>query len=344
MSSTTVTVNKDRTTRVLQQADYSVYNNISSELEMCFELFARHHTPSIPSLLIKLVENIDIIKPYFIHELKLLSRFLSALPLIIGIENRHDLLKDDCLFIRKGLISINMDTFTRIISNNQLPLAIAKKGGFFVDLDGEKLIQLRKKKNYTRNDLAEKLKVSAKSIMHYENNEMRTSKEHAQHLEEILGDTIQVPMNTFEYINRSYNDFSINPQMQRKISAKNRELMSTINEIVEDTGYQTYWTRTSPFDLFIYRENDDSTKIEDYTLIGGTMSEKIYQKPTHDTKINFLKNTKNTTRTTGIMICDEENLNEKLLRQEKVPYIVIKELEILERPKEFKKLLKTRKN
>ena len=344
MSSTTVTVNKEKTTRVLQQADYSVYNNVSSELEMCFELFARHCTPNVPSLLIKLVDNIDIIKPYFMHELKLLSRFLSALPIIIGIENRHDLLKDDCLFIRKGLISINMTTFSRIISNNQLPLAIAKKGGFFVDLDGEKIIQLRKKKNYTRNDLAEKLKVSAKSIMHYENNEMRTSMEHAQHLEEILGDTIQVPMDTFEYINRSFNDFSINPQLQRKISAKNRELMKTINEIVEDTGYQTYWTRTSPFDLFIYRENDDSTKIEDYTLIGGTMSEKIYQKPIHDTKVNFLKNTKDSSGTTGIMICDDENLNIKQIKQERVPYIVIEELKILDDPKKFKKLIKTRKN
>ena len=107
MSSITVLANKEKTTRVLQQADYSVYNNISSELEMCFELFARHYTSNVPSLLIKLVENIDIIKPYFIHELKLLSRFLRALPLIIGIENRHDLLSDDCLFIRKGLISIN---------------------------------------------------------------------------------------------------------------------------------------------------------------------------------------------------------------------------------------------
>ena len=344
MSSTSVLANKVKTTQVLQQADYSVYNNISSELEMCFELLARHYTPNVPSLLIKLVENIDIIKPYFIHELKLLSRFLRALPLIIGIENRHDLLKDDCLFIREGLISININTFSRIISNNQLPLAIAKKGGFFVDIDGEKLNQLRKKKDYSRNDLAEKLKVSAKSIMHYEKNEMRTSTEHAQHLEEILGDTIQVPINAYEYINQSFNDFSINPQLQKKISAKNCELMNTINEIVEDTGYKTYWTRTSPFDLFIYRENDDSTKIEDYTLIGGTMSEKIYQQSTHETKINFLKNTKNTTGTTGIMICEDKNLNVKQVKQERVPYIVIEELKILEDPKEFKKLIKTRKN
>jgi len=341
MISAPVLDNKDKTTQVLQQADYSVYNNISSELEMCFELFARHYSPNVPSLLIKLVENIDIIKPYFIHELKLLSKFLSALPMIIGIENRHDLLRDDCLFIRKGLISINMNTFSRIISNNQLPLAIAKKGGFFVDIDGEKLIHLRKKKNYSRNDLAEKLKVSAKSIMHYENNEMRTSKDHAQHLEKILGDSIQVPMNTFKYIDQSFNDFSVNQKMQKKISPKNRELMNTINEIVEGKGYQTYWTRTSPFDLFIYKENDDSTKIEDYTLIGGTMSEKVYQKSTHVTKINFLRNTKNST---GIMICDDENLNVKQLRQEKIPYIVIKELENLEHPKEFKKLIKTRKN
>ena len=342
MSSMSVLANKEKTTQVLQQADYSVYNNISSELEMCFELFARHS--NVPSLLIKLVENIDIIKPYFIHELKLLSKFLRALPIIIGIENRHDLLKDNCLFMRKGLISINMNTFSHIISNNQLPLAIAKKGGFFVDIDGEKLIQLRKKKNYSRNELAEKLKVSAKSIMHYEKNAMRTSTEHAQHLEEILGETIQVPINTYEYINQSFNDFSVNPQLQRKISAKNRELMNTINEIVEDTGYQTYWTRTSPFDLFIYRESDDSTKIEDYTLIGGTMSEKIYQQPTHDTKINFLKNTKNSTGTTGIMICEDEKLNVKQVKQERVPYIVIKELKILENPKKFKKLIKTRKN
>ncbi|QEE14464.1 helix-turn-helix domain-containing protein [Promethearchaeum syntrophicum] len=344
MSSISVLANKEKTTQVLQQAEYSVYNNISSTLEMCFELFARHDTPTIPTLLIKLVENIDIIKPYFIHELKLLSKFLRALPLIIGIENRHDLLKDDCLFIRKGLISISINTFSHIISNNQLPLAIAKKGGFFVDIDGEKLIQLRKNKNYSRNDLAEKLKVSAKSIMHYEKNAMRTSTEHAQHLKEILGDSIQVPINTYEYINQSFSDFSVNPQMQRKISAKNRELMNTINEIVEDTGYQTYWTRTSPFDLFIYRENDDSTKIEDYTLIGGTMSEKIYQKSTHDTKINFLKNTKNSAGTTSIMICEDENRDVKQVKREKVPYIVIKELKILDDPKEFKKLIKTRKN
>ncbi|MHA1718358.1 MAG: helix-turn-helix domain-containing protein [Promethearchaeota archaeon] len=341
MSSISVSANKKEAFQVLKQADYSVYENVSSNLEMCFELFAHHYSPYLPSLLIKIVENIDIIKPYFIHELKFLSRFLTALPLIIGIENRHDFLQDNCLFLRKGLISININTFSQIILNNQLPLAVAKKGGFFVDIDGEKLIQLRKRKNYTRNDLAEKLNVSAKSIMQYENNEMRTSREHAQRLEEILGESIQVPLNIFAYMKKSFGDLSINPNLQKKTSAKTRELMKTINEIVTDRGYQTYWTRTSPFDLFIYRESDDSSKIEDYTLIGGTMSDKKYQKPTHETKINFLKNTKNAP---GIMIYDDESIDEKQVKQEKVPYIVIKELKELENPKEFKKLIKKRKN
>ena len=131
------------------------------------------------------------------------------------------------------MLTLPLKTFQKIIQHPHTPLALAyaKQGGFFHDVDQEKLADLRKKAGLSRSALAEKVNVSSKSISHYEKSGMRASVENANQLERILGHSIIKPVNFFEYIKDSVKDVKLNDALQRRISAKTRDFMESINEI-----------------------------------------------------------------------------------------------------------------
>jgi predicted transcriptional regulator len=333
----------DQSIAYLHNAGYDIFTNRYSGMEMCFEILARHksHSQLTPNLVIKIVDNIDSIKSHIINEIKLVSQLMAAIPLVLGKRNRHSELEQDSIYLRQDLISINIETFHKIILSPQLPLAlaIAKKGGLFYSIDGEKLSELRKAAGFSRKMLAEKLEVSSKAISQYELKGMRASKQNAMHMKQILGDSVIQPLDFFRFLRKNMNEFTLDPRLQKKITSKTKEFMASINEIVEDAGYRIFWPRTSPFDLLIFQEDEDNFKIADYTFVGGTQCEAIYKQERQNVQKEFIQNVPQE----SAFVVEEEEIDKKMMKTLNVPYIIPKELKTLENPEEFKALIKKRK-
>ncbi|MCF2139362.1 MAG: helix-turn-helix domain-containing protein [Candidatus Lokiarchaeota archaeon] len=329
-----------QTIQILQNYRYQVFE-YQDNFDLCFEILARHHSPRSPNLLIKIVDNIDSIRNYYLNELKIVSHLIQALPLLIASRNRHSLLEDGSIYLRDGLVSLNFETFSNVIKNPQIPIAIAKQGGLFYNIDGEKLARLRENRQISRKNLAEKLGVSTKAISQYEKNRMRASSERAKKMEDILGESIILPLDFYLFIKDTLSSIKLNDSLQRRITKKTEEFMKEINEIVADTGFKVYWTRSSPFDLFIYEESDeDLTKIQ-YKLVGGTQMEEIESDKNSDLKRQFLPNI-SIHKVDGAIIFNDEIFNEKKARKYKVPYLFPKELRELEYPEKFHKKIRKR--
>ena len=268
---------KQSAIKILSQNQYQVYSAAHPDIEMCFELIAEHITRIYPNLVIKIIPNIDNIKPQFFSELKILASIMAAVPMLLGVENRRSNLDDNVIYSRENLIAINIRTFSNVMQNPQLPMAIAKQGGFFIDVDGEKLQQLRENANISRQALAEKLHLTPKAVSQYEKNEMRASLEHSKLIEEILGDSILAPQDFFKFLSQSISNIELDGKFQRKATAKQRDFMEEITEYVLDAGQKIFWTKNAPFDMFIYQDNEDTHEVVNFTLVGGTYTEKEYQ-------------------------------------------------------------------
>ena len=262
---------------IFQKYHYEIFQNQTFGNDLSFDLIAKYQPrPNLfPTLIIKVLPNIDNIKPHFFNEINIIAHLLAAVPLIIALRNRHSNLSDNCIYLRNDIIAINLNTLVEVVKNPKIPLALAfaKKGGFFLDVDGEKILRLRKEKGYSRQYLAEKLNVTTKTISHYETKGMRSSINNVKAMEKIFDESVISPLDFFAYLTGSSKKLILNKKVQKRIFLKSREFMKSINEIVEDTGFHVFWPKTSPFDLFIYRWNFFKYIAHDYTFVGGTCCE-----------------------------------------------------------------------
>ena len=337
----TIAVNREKIIDLLQRQHYQVYRIQPPEMDLCFELIAEHLSKQLPSLIIKVIENIDNIKPPYLHELKLLASLMRALPLLVAETNRRDPLEDNVVYNRKDIIAVNLKTFAGLLQNPALPVAVAKQGGFFHDIDGVKLQKLREGKNMTRKDLADRLEVTPKAISQYETNNMRASRDHTRIIEDLFGQTI-IQSRTLENLaTENPLEVMVDRSFERKSTAKNREFMKMINEIVEDTGFQTFWTRNSPYDLFIYQEDEESHQVVNFTFVGGTFYDKKADRQRVLSQEDFLLHQIKDPQAKA-MIYNEEKVNPEEIKKETLPYIKPKELKYLDNPDEFKKLIRQR--
>lgn len=327
----------------LNDAHFNVLEETDPKDDLSFDILAKYQDTktNLPGLVIKLMQNIDNIKPYYFNEINLIAHLISAIPLFIANENRHSLLRTDSIYIRKNIFALNFKTFQKIIQNptTALALSYAKQGGFFYDVDGKKFKELREKQGYSRKDMAEKMGLSSKTISNYEKNNMRTSIEHSKLFQQILGDKIIKPTRFLDILSSYKLKLKFNEKMQLRMIANRREFMKSVNEIIERTGYDYFWPKSSPFDLFIYKKDEDTNQIKEFTLIGGTDCEDFHSKSQKCDQNEFLKCVPHD----SAIIYDEESIDQKKLKKKEIPYILPKDLKKLEHPKEFRKLIIKRK-
>ncbi len=334
---------RDEVRSSLNDAQFQVLEETNPKEDMSFDIIAQYNSRQLglPNLVIKILQNIDNIKPYFINELKLISHLVAALPVFIAQENRHSALQSDSIYLRRNIFAVNLPTFQKIIRNPKTALALcyAKQGGFFHEVDGEKMMELRQKHGFSRKILAQKMDISAKAISQYERSGMRASIENSKLLQDILGESIIKKFHFFKVLHASVQEINLDPKLQLRIAASRKEFMQTINEIIDRTGYHCFWPKNSPFDLCVYQIDDKNEKISEISLVGGTNCELFPTKIDQTKKAEFLKQVPQD----SAIIYDEDKLDQKQARLKEIPYLVPKELKKLENPKEFKKLIQKRR-
>jgi len=155
-----------------------------------FDLLARRDNTL---LIIKVLTNINALPEDVAEELKILSSLLDGHPLLIGQRTTLGLLEDDVVYDRFGIQAITVETLKHYLLDGVPPKVYAAPGGFYVNIDNEKLVELRREKQLSLGAFARSLHVSRKTVQMYEEG-MNARVDVALRMEDILGESIIQPI------------------------------------------------------------------------------------------------------------------------------------------------------
>lgn len=234
---------------LLGQFGYQVFYNATADRYGCVDFIARRGDSL---LLIKYSRDIDRFKSRQIEELKYLAHVLQGIPLIVGSRNRRGDLEDEVVYYRNGISTLTLDSFRQYLTKASTFSVFAKRGGFFVHLDGHQLRALRESKNISRSTLADKLDVSKRTIENYERNAMNPAREKYEQLREMFASDFALFIDPLDWV----EDVTV-PKGNAVTG-----FQKTIGELLEDLGLVPFWSQHSPFDLFIAREDGDQEEVE----------------------------------------------------------------------------------
>jgi putative transcriptional regulator len=187
----------------------------------CFDLVASR---LFLLLFIKVLQNIDTFTKEQAEDLKRLSKFFQASPLVVGLRTKNDELEEGIVYERFGIYAVNPQTLYDILVENELPAIFAERGGYFVKINGTLLRKLRERYGYSINELAERLGVSRKSVQSYERGEQAISLEVALRLEEIFDEPIAKPIDILHSKIEAKLDITPENELEREIITRLKEL------------------------------------------------------------------------------------------------------------------------
>ncbi|NYT05979.1 MAG: transcriptional regulator [Methanomicrobiales archaeon] len=160
-----------------------------------FDLIARHD--EMP-LVIKVVTHIDSVTEDIAHDLALIARCLKGKPLIVGERARDTGLERGAIYLRYGIVAVNVSTLYDYLVERIPPLVYASPGGLYVNINGDLLRELREQHQLSLGDLAHVLGVSRRTISKYEGG-MGTTLDIAVRLEELFDTAIVEAIDLLSY-------------------------------------------------------------------------------------------------------------------------------------------------
>lgn len=311
----------------------------------CFDILARKDNILI---ILKILVNIDSLTSSQAEELSKIAGTFLASPIIIGMKSKQNYLEEDVVYERYEIPSISPQTLCNIVVNGIHPEVLAKRGGYYVRINGGLLRQLREEKNMSLKELADLSHVSRETIYKYEQGNSQTYPETAMKIEEVLETPITLSMNLLE--NEKLND-----------SLDNRILEPA--ELIK-LGYDIKSSSKTPFDAI--SENSENSrellKLKDKLMNKLDEIEKIraeINKKTGENHIlltnmergrsqkvlkNIAQKTRDISEVTGYdsLFVLEKEQNQDFI--EKVPAVYTWELKDLENISELLKIIKERKD
>lgn len=301
--------------KLLQRAGFQVANELPSK--SCFDLVARRKDFLI---LLKVLANVDGLKDEQGRELRMLARLMSAIPLVVGERTRRSEMLDGVIYERCGVPTINFLTFKRFILEDARPIALARRGGLYIRINGEALRRAREERGLSLGDLAEKVGVSRKAIYEYERNEMDATLETALRIEEELDADIITPVDL--------NEWHLIYEHEKKeeevgFQEWEDELEREIFEALSDLGFKVILARRAPFDALA----TDQKKKERLVVTGvGRACDRTIER-----RIMVLDRLSWVTQKMAMFVTDKE----KKVKKTRVPVLSKEEIEAMEGPEEL---------
>lgn len=195
---------------------------------VCFDFVARRDDLLF---IIKVLNNIDAMSNEVAKELISIARYLEGIPIVIGRRNSFSLLDDDVLYFRHGVPIMTYETLKNYLQGMP-PVICAARGGFYVNIDGERLRRLRVEKGVSIGQLARIAGVSRRAVRMYERGE-RTTIEVAEKIAEFLGEEFIQPVDLMKLIERE----------EIETKEVRNEIFSTLRKL----GVYVFPTMRSPF-------------------------------------------------------------------------------------------------
>jgi len=177
-------------------------------------------------LIIKVLTNVDAFSKPVANELKTLTKFLEASPLLIGEKSGAGEIEDDVIYLRHGVPIISKGTFDNLFLGGVPPLMYASPGGFYVRLDTDIIRMAREKKKISLGTLAEIAGVSRRAIQMYEEG-MSAMIDVAVRLENFLGEPVVLPIDPFSYASETPDEeieFDMFEDFEKNVFAKLNEI------------------------------------------------------------------------------------------------------------------------
>ncbi|MBD3159098.1 MAG: transcriptional regulator [Candidatus Lokiarchaeota archaeon] len=295
--------------------------NLSTKCDLrptCFDMVARRGGQL---LLIKVLTNVDALTKEDALALQLVAHFFEATPVVIGRKTRRGKLDAGVVYRRYGVPTIEPKSFNSIVTEKEMPKEFIQRGGRFVSIDGARLKDLRQSRSMTKEELADSVDVSTRTILSYEKNEVDVSKDVAERLEQVLDAELVVPVNLFEEEVIQREDVS--PQEPSPASFESR-----VNEFFKKLGMRVLWTDRAPFHLAAKEEGPPLM-----SSVGSIRSWALKK------RTDILRSVSDVTDSSAVIIVEEGKAVECLAE---LPVIRQLELGDIEKPNELKKIIAER--
>ena len=269
-------------------------------------------------LIIKVLTNIDGMTEDLAEELRTLSILLKGCPLIIGVKTGIKRLEDDVVYDRFGVQAINFDTLKNHLLEG-MPLEVyAAPGGLYVNIDSERIKDLRKQQNLSIGTFAREIKVSRRTVQMYEEG-MNATIEVALRIEDALGENITKPI---DVLNQPAQLKKIKPQLTpvEKIGEFQKEIFA----MLERVGYKVIPMERAPFEAV----SQDKKKI--LLTCVDRYDEKLLR------KAKVVSSISNITEKHAVIIPDKDVSKKNI---EGTPLVIKKELRKARGPEEILELV-----
>jgi putative transcriptional regulator len=228
---------------ILSNAGFYV-SEVYSMRPIGFDLVARRDNSL---LIIKVLSNINSLPEDVAEEIKKLASLLRGHPLLIGLRTGNGLLEDEVVYDRFGIQAINLETLSQHLLDG-IPLKVyAAPGGFYVNLEREKLIKLREKHQISLGSFARSINVSRRTIRMYEDG-MNARIDIAYRIEDLFQERL---IKQIDILKNSENKDKIkenNDTIIREISIKNDKFKYEIFHLLKELGYTIIPMGRAPFE------------------------------------------------------------------------------------------------
>lgn len=295
----------------------------------CFDMIARRE---LILLLLKVLINVDGFSNQQAQEIKRLARTFLASPLIVGYKSKTEPLEEDVVYERHGIPVVAPETLRNMVADEVYPEVLADRGGYYVNIDGEILKDVRKKENLSLKDLADIAHVSRETIYKYEHGMVRAYPETAMLLENILNIKITLDINLFKIPEQ---ETELNSETTLETEKDNKKIPEEPKELIK-LGFGVLNTYKTPFDAITQVNNRKEKENILLTNLEKNRNKQVLKKMA----IN-VKDLSDITKKDAVFIMEGKRVVECI---EGIPAVNTHEICEMENCREFIQLLKERKN
>lgn len=271
---------------------------------------------------LKISMTIDDIEPHIRDELRRICSLLRCTPLIVGERTRKRPLQDGVVHSRGSIQAITLETLRRMLEEKSFPLILAKKGGIYVVMNGQKLKTARKDNNLSRGDIAHAIGLSRRAIYEYERGTMNPTIDVALRLEELLQVQLIEPLNLLETQSAKDQPTLLQGKGETYLAKRTVEVFSRLgcaSTITQDTPFDILTSLRHQIVLSYLKHRLDKLNRERLGFL-AKLAKVLDEEPT---------------------IIASESTNVKTING--IPVISLKELLAVEKPKEFLTLIHSRR-
>jgi putative transcriptional regulator len=200
----------------------------------CFDILARNQDKI---LLVKVLEDANSVSGEYTDAMKSIAAYIDAVPIILS-EKAGDKLRDNVLYLRFGVYTLNLNTFQNSIKN-KYPYVKRTQAGYTVSLEGGKLRKRREEKGLSLKSISQKIGVSSGMLNKYEKGTSEVTLNKAMKIHNLFGSKVFKQIDLFSQDNLIQSRFSSN--LARKYI---------------DLGFEATDTSKTPFDIISKKDNE----------------------------------------------------------------------------------------